>query len=88
MDQERLRRVANGGILHFRVEGYVDGFLQIGGPVHVHVANSFAVAEHGDAAMFHDVIHEFVRPARDDQVHIAIERQQLEHILARLQQLD
>ena len=54
--------------------------------MHVHVADTFAVAEHGDAAVLGDVADKFVRSARHDQVDFFVQRQDLRHILARMNQ--
>ena len=84
--QQRLGRVADCGTLHLRVVGHVDSLLHVRGAVHVDVADSFAVSKNGNAAVLRNKINQCAGTARNDQVDVAVEREKLQHVRARLKQ--
>ena len=58
VNQQRFGGVANRRTLHLRVVGHGDCFLQVGGAIHVDVADAFAVPENGNAAVLRDEFHQ------------------------------
>ena len=88
VDQQCFKRVAGGGILNFGIERDIERLLQIRVAVDIHVADAFAMAQHGDAAVLGDVADKFVRSARNDQIDFVVQRQDLRHVFARVEQND
>ena len=84
LDEQRLDRVAGGGVLDLGVDAHAHGQVHVGGLVHVDVADAVGVAHHGNAGVVHDVAHEGVGAARDEQVDQAVAAQQLADLLAGL----
>ena len=64
--QQGLQRVAGGGVVDLGVHRQGAGAADVGGGVHVHVADAVCVAHDGDARVLLDVAHQRVAAARDD----------------------
>ena len=84
--QQRLRRVACRRVLGLRVHGHARRHPDVARRIEVDVAHAVTVAQHGDAAVVHDVAHKAVRAARDDEVDVLVHGQHRADLLARGQQ--
>mmetsp|Transcript_12363 Transcript_12363/g.29618 ORF Transcript_12363/g.29618 Transcript_12363/m.29618 type:complete len:332 (+) Transcript_12363:118-1113(+) len=84
--EERLERVARRGVLDLGVDGKFPGHVEIRLLVNEHVADSVRVTQHSDVCVVHNVLHELVGPARDDQVNVVLHLEHLGRLLARSQQ--
>ena len=68
MYQQGLDSVADGCVLRLGIDGDAHGFFQVGVFIYVHMADAVGVSHDGDFGVVHDVLHEFIAAARDDQV--------------------
>lgn len=66
--QQRLSRVAGGGVLSLAVDHYRDGLFDIRTRVNVYVAYAICVPQHRDASCGLDAAHELIGPARDHEL--------------------
>ena len=88
MNQQRLGSVADRRSLYLGVERNVQGLLQIGGDVHIDMADAFTVTQNRDAALLRNELDKLLGAARNNQVDILVQRQQFHDVGARLQQMD
>ena len=68
MDKDGLDCVAGGGILHLGIHDGGDGDLILIVLVDVDMAHAVCMAEDRDRGVRHDVLHECIRAARDEEV--------------------
>ena len=71
----------------FAVHNDTNRFIQVGRLIHKNVADAFGMAKHGNRAVLHNMVHESVAAARDDQVDAVVKLQHLIHILTCVQQV-
>ncbi len=88
MHKQSFDGIAHRRILHLGVVNNVHSFFDVRGAIDVNVANPLAVPQNRNPAVLHDVLHQLVRAARNNQVHVAVLRQKFHHVRARLQQAD
>ena len=86
--QQRLERVARGGVVRLAVHCEAARHVQVSLFVEVHVAHAVRVAQHGDLGVVLDVGHEVVAAARDHQVHHVAQLQDVAHRFAALDEHD
>jgi hypothetical protein len=86
VDEQGFHGIADGGVLHLGIVGDVDRFPEVRVTVHVDVADAFAMAEHGDAAVLHDVADEGIRAAGHDKVDVLVQGENLGYVFARVNQ--
>ena len=75
MNQKGFSGIADRHVLALAVHGDADRHVQIGLPVHVHVADAIGMAEHRNVGVVHDVPDKGVAAAGDDQVDRRVETQ-------------
>lgn len=68
MDEDGLDRIAGRGVLYLGVHDGGDGDFFLIVLVDVDVAHAVRMAEDGDRGVRHDVLHEGIRAARDEEV--------------------
>ncbi len=83
--KHRLCSVAYRHILALRINRNPNGHIHIGRRINVDVADPLGVAEDGYICIVHNIAHEFIRAAGDNQVDIFIYGQHLRNILTRFQ---
>jgi len=88
IDQQRLGGVANRDVLTLRIDGDVDRHVQVRLAIDVDVADPVGVTQDGDIRIVHDIAHELVGAAWDDQVEVLVEREHLRDVLTGFEQLD
>ena len=82
MHQQRLQRVAHAGARGLAVDQQVQRQVEVGGAVHVQVADALVVLDHRHARVFGDEADQAFAAARDGQVDDVDELQQFDHCLA------
>ena len=82
MHQQRLQRVAHAGARGLAVDQQVQRQVEVGGAVHVQVADALVVLDHRHARVFGDEADQAFAAARDGQVDDVDKLQQLDHRLA------
>ena len=80
--QQGLDGVAGRRVLRLAVDREGHRLVDVGRPVDVEVADAVGMAQHRDAGVLLHEADERVRAAGDDQVDVAVERQQLHGLLA------
>mmetsp|Transcript_10432 Transcript_10432/g.22221 ORF Transcript_10432/g.22221 Transcript_10432/m.22221 type:complete len:237 (-) Transcript_10432:16-726(-) len=73
VEQQRLQRVACGGVVRLRVDGDLLRLAEIRRPVDEDVADPIGVAESRDARAVHDRLHHLVGASRNAQVDLLVE---------------
>ena len=79
VQQQGLHGVAHAGPLGLGVDDDALGVLEVGGLVHVDVADAFVVLDDRHAGLLHHGLDEALAAAGDDDVHVARVRQQGVH---------
>ena len=87
MDQQGFSRIADGNVLRFAVHTDADGLIGIGILIHIDMADTVGMPEHRDPAVVHNVAHERIAAAGDDEVNQFILLQHGGDILPGFQQL-
>ena len=86
MQQQGFDRVAGRRVLGFGIDGDRQGLVQVGGAIHIEVADAIGVAQHRNAGVVLDEAHQLIGAPRNDQVHQAIELEQGQALLPRGEQ--
>ena len=76
--QKRLGRVADPRPLAFGVDGYVQGLLEIGRLVDIHVAVAAGGVDDRHFGMLEQEVLEGLAAAGDDQIHLVSHLQQID----------
>ncbi len=85
--EQRLDRVADGGVLHLRVEGDVFGHLEVGIVVDVDVTDTLRVAQHRDLRVVLDVGDELRGAPGHHEIDLPVQLEQAIDFLVCLDQL-
>ncbi len=73
VDQQCLGSTANAGATHLGVDNDVDGHVEIGGFVHVDVAEAFQMGKHRYARLRLHACHKTLAAARHDHIDGTVE---------------
>ena len=68
MHKQGFHSIAHRHILHFGIERNALCAFYIRRLIYVHMADAVGMPHDGDFGVVHDVLHEFIAAARDDQV--------------------
>src|SRR5690554_4065482 len=82
--EERLHRVARGGIVELRVKDDGARLLELGLLVDIDMADAVGVPKDGDPRRAHDAADERVRAAGDHEIDHIVEREELAHLFTAL----
>ena len=83
MHQQGLQRVADARPRGLAVDEQADGGIDVGGAVHVEMADALVVLDHRHPRMLGDEADQAFAAARDGQVDQVGKLQQFQHMLAR-----
>ena len=84
--QQGFRGVAHRQGLGFGVHGHLHRHFDVGGSVHISVAQALRVAHDGDAGMIHDVAHKGVAAPGNDQIDAVVLGKHFVHVVPGFQQ--
>ena len=84
VDQQGLGRIAHGGILRLGIHQDAQGHVLVCIAVHENVADTGGVAHDGNARMVHDVAHELVGSAGNEEVDVLIALEELVNLAVQL----
>ena len=81
MQQEGLDGIACSWILGFAVQSHPHGFLHIRRRIHIKMADSIRVSQHGNAGVVLNEPNQFVAASGNDQINQTIQLQQCQAFL-------